>query len=115
MATIMESYDMQLIATFYAFPQFQRKYGERLPNGKYSVPAQWQLGLSLSSLLGLIIGVFANGSLAERFGPRKVMMVSYVVLCGMIAITFTAKNIGVLLGGEILWYGGPNATGHDKD
>ena len=100
----MEAYDMQLISSFYAFPQFQKKYGERLPNGKYSVPAQWQLGLSLSSLLGLIVGVFANGSLAERYGPRKVMIVSYVVLCGMIAITFTAKSIEILLVGEILWY-----------
>src|SRR5262245_50275228 len=99
MATIMESYDMQLIATFFAFPQFQKKYGEKLPHGQYSIPAKWQLSLSLSSLHGLIIGVFANGSLAERFGPRKVMMVSYIFLCAFITITFTAKNIGILLGG----------------
>lgn len=103
MATIMESYDMQFISTFCASPEFQEKYGEQLPNGNYSIPAQWQLGLSLSTLMRPIIGVFANRSLAERFGPRKVMMVSYVVICALIVITFTAHNVTVLLIDEILW------------
>ena len=67
MATIMESYDMQLISSFYAFPQFNRKYGKQLPNGTWQVDADWQLGLSLASLIGLIFGVFptfAAGTLA---------------------------------------------------
>lgn len=105
MATIMESYDIQLMSSFFAFPQFQERYGERLPNGKYSIPAAWQLGLSLVGLLGLIIGVFANGSLANRFGPRRVMMISFVVLTGLISISFTAKNVESLLVGSLLWYG----------
>jgi SP family general alpha glucoside:H+ symporter-like MFS transporter len=29
-----------------AFPQFNRKYGEQLPNGDWEVPAPWQAGLS---------------------------------------------------------------------
>jgi SP family general alpha glucoside:H+ symporter-like MFS transporter len=29
-----------------AFPQFNRKYGEQLPGGKWEVPAPWQAGLS---------------------------------------------------------------------
>ena len=29
-----------------AFPQFNRKYGEQLPDGTWQVPAPWQAGLS---------------------------------------------------------------------
>jgi hypothetical protein len=29
-----------------AFPQFNKKYGQMLPDGSYQVPAPWQAGLS---------------------------------------------------------------------
>lgn len=35
----MEGYDISLVNNFYAFPQFNRKYGERLANGTYEVSA----------------------------------------------------------------------------
>lgn len=35
----MEGYDISLVNNFYAFPQFKRKYGEPLANGKYEVSA----------------------------------------------------------------------------
>lgn len=35
----MEGYDISLVNNFYAFPQFNRKYGTRLPDGSYQVPA----------------------------------------------------------------------------
>lgn len=35
----MEGYDISLVNNFYAFPQFNRKYGVET-NGKYQVPAQ---------------------------------------------------------------------------
>lgn len=35
----MEGYDISLVNNFYAFPQFKRKYGEVLDNGKYEVSA----------------------------------------------------------------------------
>lgn len=28
------------------FPQFNRKYGEQLPDGTWQIPARWQAGLS---------------------------------------------------------------------
>lgn len=61
---IMEGYDVCLINNFCAsrplpccwktnkplsidaFPQFNRKYGEQLPNGEWQIPARWQSGLS---------------------------------------------------------------------
>jgi SP family general alpha glucoside:H+ symporter-like MFS transporter len=35
----MEGYDISLVNNFYAFPQFNRKYGSRLANGTYQVSA----------------------------------------------------------------------------
>ncbi|KAF3020869.1 hypothetical protein E8E15_008048 [Penicillium rubens] len=101
-ATIMESYDMQIINSFYAFPQFQKKYGVQLEEGGYTITAEWQLALSLVALLGLMTGTFINGSVSERFGARKVIMVSLVALTGFVAITFFAPSIEVLLVGELL-------------
>lgn len=34
-----------LIGTFFAYPSFQQRFGERLPNGTYSLTAQWQTAL----------------------------------------------------------------------
>ena len=35
----MEGYDISLVNNFYAFPQFNRKYGEMLADGSYQVSA----------------------------------------------------------------------------
>lgn len=101
-ATIMESYDLLLINSFYAFPQFQQKYGVQLPNGSYSVPARWQIGLSMANLVGMIIGVFANGYCADRWGLRKVMMACHASLIAFIFITFFAPSVEILMVGVLL-------------
>lgn len=36
-------------------PQFQRKYGEQLPDGTYQVTAPWQAGLSNGAVVGEIV------------------------------------------------------------
>lgn len=36
----MEGYDISLVNNFYGFPQFNKKYGTQMPNGKYQVPAE---------------------------------------------------------------------------
>lgn len=36
---VMEGYDISLVNNFYAFPQFNRKYGEMLADGSYQVSA----------------------------------------------------------------------------
>ena len=37
---VMEGYDISLVNNFYAFPQFNRKYGELSADGTYQVPAR---------------------------------------------------------------------------
>jgi SP family general alpha glucoside:H+ symporter-like MFS transporter len=39
----MEGYDISLVSNFFAFPQFNRKYGVQLDDGSYQVPASVSL------------------------------------------------------------------------
>lgn len=47
---VMEGYDISLVNNFYAFPQFNQKYGVPITAADgsvtYQVPASWQAGLS---------------------------------------------------------------------
>lgn len=54
----MEGYDISLVNNFYAFPPFNRKYGEQMTDGSYQVPAQ----VSLSSFLPLSFIAFVGNN-----------------------------------------------------
>lgn len=99
---VMEGYDVSLINNFYAFPQFNKKYGEQLPNGSYQVPARWQSGLSNGANVGELIGLLINGYVSERFGYRYTIMTCLVLIIAWTAIFFTAQNVVSLLVAEIL-------------
>ncbi|KAL2215171.1 putative transporter [Thermoascus aurantiacus ATCC 26904] len=98
----MEGYDISLVTNFYAFPAFNRKYGERMPDGTYQVPARWQAGLSNGAYVGEIIGLFINGYVSERFGYRYTVMACLILITAWTAIFFTAQNVQALLAAEIL-------------
>ncbi|KAJ6019449.1 hypothetical protein N7522_001516 [Penicillium canescens] len=98
----MEGYDVCLLSNFYAFPQFNRKYGELLADGSYQVPAPWQAGLSNGVNVGEIIGLMLNGWVSERIGYRYTVMAALTLIIGFTAIFFTAPNVQVLLVAEIL-------------
>ncbi|KAF5011296.1 hypothetical protein FDECE_2596 [Fusarium decemcellulare] len=99
---VMEGYDISLVNNFYAFPQFNRKYGKLTSNGDYQVSAAWQSGLSNGANCGSIIGLFINGWASERFGYRKTIMACLVWLSAFITLFFTANNVQTLLAAEIL-------------
>ena len=101
-AIVMEGYDVVLLASFYAFPQFNQKYGVIQPDGSYQVPAAWQAGLSNGANVGEILGLFANGIISERFGYRKTMIVSLCAVICFIFIPFFAQNVQTLEVAEIL-------------
>lgn len=101
MATIMESYMLILVNSFYAYPQFLSTFGEKLPSGSYTISTSWQISLAMVDLIGLIIGVFLNGILVDRFGYRLTMSVAHVTLIGLIFITFFARSLEVLLVGYL--------------
>ncbi|KLU82872.1 hypothetical protein MAPG_01940 [Magnaporthiopsis poae ATCC 64411] len=102
-ATIMESYMLLLTGSFYAQPQFQQRFGELLPGGRgeYSIPAQWQVGVSMAGLAGLIGGSFSNGYFADRFGQRRVMIVSHMSLVAFVFILFFAPDIKTIMIGTL--------------
>jgi MFS transporter, SP family, general alpha glucoside:H+ symporter len=100
-AVIMEGYDVVLMGSFYAFPQFQKKYGVLTPKG-YQLTAAWQSGLSNGAGVGEIIGLFINGWASERFGYRKTMIAALTSCIGFIFIAFFAKNVQMLQVYEIL-------------
>ncbi|KAK5655673.1 hypothetical protein OQA88_5606 [Cercophora sp. LCS_1] len=99
---VMEGYDVCLINNFYAFPQFNRKYGEQLPSGEWQVPAPWQAGLSNGANVGELIGLLINGWVSERFGYRWTVIGCLTLLTAWISLFFTAQNVQTLLAAEIL-------------
>lgn len=90
---IMEGYDIALVNNFYAFPQFNRKYGEQLPDGTWQVPAAWQAGLSNGAVVGEIIGLVLNGWFSERFGYRYTVIGCLALVTAFISIYFTAQTV----------------------
>ncbi|KAI9898198.1 hypothetical protein N3K66_006558 [Trichothecium roseum] len=99
---VMEGYDISLINNFYAFTQFNEKYGEQLPDGTWEIPARWQSGLSNGAYVGEIIGLFINGYCGERFGYRWTLLTCLVFLAAFVTLFFTAQNVETLLAAEIL-------------
>ncbi|KAJ5924065.1 hypothetical protein N7466_008252 [Penicillium verhagenii] len=99
---VMEGYDISLVNNFYAFPQFNEKYGQLQADGSYEVSASWQSGLSNGAYVGEIIGLFINGWASERFGYRYTIMACLILVSAWTAIFFTAPNIQSLLAAEIL-------------
>ncbi|KAJ4418520.1 hypothetical protein N0V82_005500 [Gnomoniopsis sp. IMI 355080] len=102
MTIIMESYDQILIGSFYALPAFQKTFGFDIGNGTYQVSAPWQSALTLVQNVGLIIGIFANGFLVDRWGNLLLVQIALIFITGFIAILFCAKSAVMLLIGELL-------------
>ena len=94
-AVAMEGYDLVLIGAFYAYPTFRMKYGVE-KDGKWQIPAPWQAGLGNGARVGEILGLLLNGIVCDRFGFKKTMIGTLVLLCGLIFIPFFAQNIETL-------------------
>lgn len=99
---VMEGYDVCLINNFYAFDQFNHKYGTQLADGTYQISAAWQSGLSNGANVGELIGLLINGFVSERYGYRWTLIVCLGLVCCWTALFFTAQNVQTLLAAEIL-------------
>lgn len=103
LSIIMEGYDTNLLNSFYGFPDFTRKFGEYFPeNDGYEIPARWQTALTMCVNVGGIFGLFLAGFFSDRFGYRKTLIGSLLLVTGFIFIVFFAPSIEVLLVGELL-------------
>lgn len=103
LAIVMEGYDIQLIASFFGQASFLDKFGQLDPStGKKYISAPWQSGISNAALCGEIIGLLINGVVQERFGHRKVMIVSLFWLIAAVFTPVFAPSLPVLCVGAIL-------------
>ncbi|GAA5901835.1 hypothetical protein JCM6882_008685 [Rhodosporidiobolus microsporus] len=104
-AIIMTGFDIVLLGSFYALPQFTRKFGVPVAGSdpvRYTITASWQAGLSNGAKCGEVIGLAVNGYVVERFGCRKTMVVALGTLICWIFLSVFAQNIETLLAGQIL-------------
>ncbi|KAI0126837.1 general substrate transporter [Xylariales sp. AK1849] len=100
---IMEGYDVTLLASFFGYPAFRRKYGVWTGDEDgWQITSAWQAGLNDISAVGNIIGALLNGYLTAKYGHRIVIMGSMVALSAFIFITFFAPNIQAQLIGQFL-------------
>ncbi|RLL93716.1 hypothetical protein CFD26_103045 [Aspergillus turcosus] len=101
-AIIMEGYDVVLIGSFFAYPQFNQKYGHIMSDGNYGLDAKWQAALTNAMSCGQIMGLFINGIVSERFGYRRTLMTCLAATVAFVFILFFARNIQTLVVGELL-------------
>jgi SP family general alpha glucoside:H+ symporter-like MFS transporter len=103
MCVVMDGYSAILVGNFFAFPPFAKKYGNfDLTTNTYQLTAPWQAGLNAASQVGAFFGILANGYLVPKFGPKRVLLGSLLLVTCFIAITFLAPTVGVLLAGQFL-------------
>ncbi|RMZ81699.1 hypothetical protein DV737_g2434, partial [Chaetothyriales sp. CBS 132003] len=101
-ALIMDGYDLKLISSLYAQPEFQKAFGHAQPNGNYQISAAWQAALSNGSNLGQMVGLLIGGAVVERFGFRRTMMIAFLIVPGIVFIQFFASTLAILETGQIL-------------
>ncbi|KAK2592772.1 hypothetical protein QQS21_009515 [Conoideocrella luteorostrata] len=107
MCIIMEGYDQILVPSLFAYPTFQRKYGEFIGydndgNARYQLSAAWQAGLSDAAVVGALAGTLLNGYVVDIFGHRHVLQASLVAMIGSIFITFFSNSVAVLCVGQLI-------------
>lgn len=99
---VMEAYDLSIINSFFAFPEFKQSYGIKQPNGTFQVGTAWQSALTNGGVAGEIIGLFFNGVFTDRFGYRYTLIGALISLCFFIFLAFFAVKIEMLMASEVL-------------
>ena len=99
---VMEGYDTSLIGSFFGLPQFQRRFGEQLPDGSYQVTSAWMSGLQNGTQVGQILGLMLAGLIAERYGYKRTLIGALGLTIAFIFLFFFAQNIGQLFAAELL-------------
>lgn len=70
--------------------------------GEKTITAQWQSGLSNSSLVGQLFGLILNAYCQDRLGARRTMMVFMAWMIVAIFIPVFAPSLSVFAFGEAM-------------
>ena len=119
-AVIMEGYDLSLMGSFFGFPLFKDVYGTQPDpeTGGMQISAAWQTGITNGTQVcsppkppvpiadqcqvGSIIGLYLNGIISDKFGYKKTMFGSLILMIAFIFLPVFAPNIQTILAGAIL-------------
>jgi len=101
-AIVMEGFDLTIINSFYGLPAFQKRFGQQIGPNEYVITPAWQSGLSNAVNIGQILGLMINGWACDRYGYRKTIGVSLVLITLFLFIPFFSTSLGMLLAGEML-------------
>ena len=100
MAIIMEGYQIGLIPSLFAQPEFQRKYGRPRPDGSQQLDNIYQSALTAAVQAGSIFGYWLSGILIEKIGYKTTMQCALLSVTFFIFIIFFAPSIILLVVGE---------------
>lgn len=73
---IMWGYDGMAAAIVLSIPRFRQDYGYPF-GGDYVVSADWQMAFTGGGLGGMIVGAYATGLCAKRWGERFCIASAY--------------------------------------
>ncbi|KAI9733634.1 MAG: hypothetical protein M1834_003236 [Cirrosporium novae-zelandiae] len=99
---IMEGYDIVLVNSLYAQEAFAKRYGTYTESGGWQLSGAWQSALGAAPTIGAVFGAFINGYLTHKWGYRRVLLVSMVMITAFIFFLFFATSTTLLLVGLIL-------------
>ncbi|AEO67584.1 uncharacterized protein THITE_2116470 [Thermothielavioides terrestris NRRL 8126] len=100
---IMESYDVFLIGSFVALPEFINEYGVYDAAKDIMVlEPKWQSALQVSGQLGALIGVFLAGPLTSWIGYRWATILALMLLNVFIFAFYYASSMPVIFVAQLL-------------
>jgi SP family general alpha glucoside:H+ symporter-like MFS transporter len=88
------------INSFFGLPAFLNSFGIKV-NGKLTIPANYQSGLTNIAYVGQCIGLFINGYCQERFGSRKAFIGGMILMTATIFLAVFAVSLNMLLVAEL--------------
>lgn len=101
LSIIMDGYDLQLVYSLLALPQFEEKYGQPYGTG-YQLTANWQTALNIGSPIGRVVGGLLVAWLSDRFSRKSILAMSLLLTSGCIFFTVFATTIQILVAGEMI-------------
>ncbi|KAI1838083.1 transcriptional regulator family: Fungal Specific TF [Penicillium roqueforti] len=86
-AILLYGYDLVIVGTVAAMPQFQLVFGQEL-NGKYIIPSMWLSLWNVSSCIGLMFGSILGGYYQDRRGRRITLAIGSFLSTIAVAICY---------------------------